>query len=386
MTRRQGRYQRRQEKRKANLQARNDAVGTLDQIFTFNRGYKAGKKCCCGVGWKRSVQEFKLYLFSGTAERCNAIKQETWKPDKYVDFIINERGKRRLISAPRIQDRQIHKLVSQYVLYPLYKDSMIYNNGASLRGKGLAFSQGQTKKELVSHLKRYGRTGYVLLVDFSSYFLSVNQQEVLKRHEKYILNPQIRKLCNQIILSYPGGYGCPLGVEPSQQEMVAFPSSIDNWLKSGLGLKGAGHYMDDYLILCPPNISPEQVRDEMIQRAKNISLNISFRKTKIIPIGNSFIFCKTKYKIAENDRIIMQGYRKSFSKLCQKIPILASKNLSLEGLWGSLNGSLAYFKKTNNHNEYLKAQRKIYNQFGVNAEVYKEFKKQYEQIYNKQTL
>jgi len=74
MTRRQGRYQRRQEKRKANLQARNDAVGTLDQIFTFNRGYKAGKKCCCGVGWKRSVQEFKLYLFSGTAERCNAIK------------------------------------------------------------------------------------------------------------------------------------------------------------------------------------------------------------------------------------------------------------------------------------------------------------------------
>jgi len=84
-------------------------------------------------------------------------------------------------------------------------------------------------------------------------------------------------------------------------------------------------------------------------------LNISFRKTKIIPIGNSFIFCKTKYKIAENDRIIMQGYRKSFSKLCQKIPILASKNLSLEGLWGSLNGSLAYFKKTNNHNEYLKA-------------------------------
>jgi len=46
--------------------------------------------------------------------------------------------------------------------------------------------------------------------------------------------------------------------------MVAFPSSIDNWLKSGLGLKGAGHYMDDYLILCPPNISPEQVRDEMI--------------------------------------------------------------------------------------------------------------------------
>ncbi len=386
MSRREGRYQRRQEKRKANLQARNEAVGTLDQIFTFNRGYKAGKKCCCGVGWKKSTQEFKLYLFSGTAERCHAVKTGTWQPGGYVEFIINERGKKRLISAPRIQDRQVHKLISQYVLYPLYKDSMIYNNGASLRGKGLAFSQQQTRKELRQHLRRYGLSGNILLVDFSSYFLSVDQREVLKRHERYILNPEVRGLCDQVILNYPGGYGCPLGVEPSQQEMVAFPSSIDNWLKCDLGLKGAGHYMDDYLILCPPQIDAEWVRDEMIRRAENIGLNISFRKTKIIPFGTPFIFCKTKYQIAENYKIIMHGYRRSFSKLCQKIPILASKQLSLEGLWGSLNGAFAYLQNTNNHNEYLQAQRKVYQYFGVNAEDYKEFKKQYEQIYNQSTL
>ena len=43
-----------------------------------------------------------------------------------------------------------------------------------------------------------------------------------------------RALADSVVASSPcptPGRGMPLGVEPSQQEMVALPSSIDNWIK-----------------------------------------------------------------------------------------------------------------------------------------------------------
>ena len=42
-----------------------------------------------------------------------------------------------------------------------------------------------------------------------------------------------------------------MGVEPSQQEMVALPSSLDNYLKCQLSIHGMEHYMDDYNLKLP---------------------------------------------------------------------------------------------------------------------------------------
>lgn len=55
---------------------------------------------------------------------------------------------------------------------------------------------------------------------------------------------------------------CLLGVEPSQQEMVALPSSIDNWIKCQAGVHVAGHYMDDYYIALPDIEECEEARPE----------------------------------------------------------------------------------------------------------------------------
>lgn len=61
----------------------------------------------------------------------------TWKPMKCVHFTLRERGKVRPIDAPHVTDRQIHKTECNEVLVPLYGPCMIYDNGASQRGKGL---------------------------------------------------------------------------------------------------------------------------------------------------------------------------------------------------------------------------------------------------------
>ena len=71
--RHEARYQRRKAKRLEKLTARNRAVGTIRTAFSYRKMFFYGKKCCNGVRWKQSTQNFELHLFSGTASRRKAI-------------------------------------------------------------------------------------------------------------------------------------------------------------------------------------------------------------------------------------------------------------------------------------------------------------------------
>lgn len=157
--RHEARYQRRKAARLQKKIERSTAVGDIKDVYNFEDTFKYGLACCKNVRWKSSVQEFEAYLFSETAHRINTVINNTWAPDKYVHFTINERGKTRPIDAPRIQDRQINKVFTKKVLLPLYYPNMIYNNGASLEGKGFHFSINELKKDLSKHYKKYDKNG-----------------------------------------------------------------------------------------------------------------------------------------------------------------------------------------------------------------------------------
>ena len=159
MSRRSGRYERRKAKREANRLQRSINVGGLNDVFTYHDLYSAGKQCCNAVRWKNSTQRFELHLFSGTARRRRLILERKWEPAAYVHFLISERGKTRPIDAPRIQDRQIHKVFTQKVLLPLYLPSMIWNNGASLPGKGLNFRSESYGRTCVTIFVGMGKKG-----------------------------------------------------------------------------------------------------------------------------------------------------------------------------------------------------------------------------------
>lgn len=133
--RHEARYQRRRAARRARQEARCAALGSLEEVFSYHTMFKYGRKCCNGVRWKQSTQNFERHLFSHTAKQRRRILAKRWRPKKYVHFTVCERGKIRGIDAPHITDRQIHKVISKEVLEPLYDPSMIYDNGASRIGK-----------------------------------------------------------------------------------------------------------------------------------------------------------------------------------------------------------------------------------------------------------
>lgn len=177
---------------------------------------------------------------------------------------------------------------------------MIYNNGASLEGKGFEFSKRMLKEDLRWHFRRYGRDGNVILIDFKQFFPSVSHEEIFKRHEKLLLNPDIRKIGDDVVNTVSGGVGLPLGVEPSQAEMIAFPSALDNFIKCQLSIKCAGHYMDDYYVIVPPDRDAKEIMALIVAKAESLKLTVSKSKSRIVPLTKPFRYCKAKIYFDRN--------------------------------------------------------------------------------------
>lgn len=369
--RREARYQRRRAKRQAKKKARSDSLGGLEHTFTYRKMFRWGKKCCNGVRWKQSTQNFELHLFSGTARRRREILEGKRKPKKCSHFTLRERGKVRPIDAPHITDRQIHKTLCNEVLIPLYKPSMIYDNGASQRGKGLHWAYHRLEEQLHWHYRRYGRAGGVFLLDLKSYFPNAPHAAIYRRHEEFILDPELRALADNIVTNSPcptPGRGMPLGIEPSQQEMVSLPSSIDNYIKCQLGIHTAAHYMDDYYIILPDIEKLKEVAREIVRRFEAMGIRVSKRKCKIIPLSRPFRFCKVRFTLTGTGRVILNGCRDGIKRSRRKLKFfqreVAAGRRTLAEAAEYMQSQRAYYKTFDDHGRLLRLEQLAYAIFG----------------------
>lgn len=368
--RREARYQRRRARRLANKQARNAAVGSLEKAFGYRAMFMYGKKCCNGVRWKQSTQNFELHLFSGTAARRRRVLDGTWTPGKCVHFTLRERGHVRPIDAPHISDRQIHKTLCNNVLVPLYTPSMIYDNAASQSGKGLHFAFRRLEEQLHWHYRRYGCQGGVFLLDLKGYFPNAPHAALYQRHQELIQDPRLRALADAIIQHSPcptPGIGMPLGVEPSQQEMVSLPSSIDNFIKCQASVHCAGHYMDDYYIILPDMEELRKLAYEIVRRFEAMGIRVSKKKCKLMSLTR-FKFCKATFRLTESGHVIRNGNRDGVKRARRKIKFFHREYVagrrSLADAEEYMQSQCAYYESYDDHGRLLRLRQLYYAIFG----------------------
>lgn len=334
--RREARYHRRKSKRQANRLKRSKEVGTLQDVFNYHDMFFYGRKCCTGVRWKQSTQNFELHLFSGTAKRRREVLDGKWKQKKCAHFTISERGKVRPIDAPHIDDRQIHKVFTNEVLIPLYHPGMICDN-----------------------------------LDLKSFFPNANRDIIYRRHQQVMLDPQIRAVADAIIDYAPygnaPGRGMPLGVEPSQQEMVSLPSAIDNYIKCQLGLHCAGHYMDDYYVIYHDIEELKQIARDIVKKFESFGIRVNKKKCKIIPLIKPFRFCKARFTLTETGAIKINGSRDGVKRARRKLKMfhreyLAGKKTLFE-IDQYMECQTAYYRHFDDHGRLLRLRRLHYAMF-----------------------
>ena len=170
-----------------------------------------------------------------------------------------------------------------------------------------------------------------------------------------------------MVAAVPGGVGMPLGVEPSQQEMVALPSFLDNWMKCQLSIHGMGHYMDDYDAALESRERAEWVKEEAIRRAEEKGLKVNRNKCHVIDLDKPFRFCKAKFQILPSGRIITHGCRDGMKRARRKLRYFRQQvdtgEKIVEQVAEWLKGPIAYYEQFNDHGRVLKLRRLYYALF-----------------------
>lgn len=245
-------------------------------------------------------------------------------------FVIRERGKKRNITTNIMVDKTVNHLLCDEILSPAISPFLIYDNGASQKNKGVAFS----RKRLEAHLHKYYREhksndGYILLMDFSGYYASIPYKKCL-----LVMNDLLRNVNNEeramtmwilqnifqvFSIESNKDRGINIGSQPSQNIGIAYPSRIDNYIKIVKGCKYYGRYTDDSYIIHESKEFLNEVLEGMLEIADKLELIINPKKTHIAKLSQTFKFLQLKYSLTETGRIIRRINPKAITRQRRKL-------------------------------------------------------------------
>lgn len=290
--------------------------------------YQSFKECRKGVSWKYSVQKFSLYRFFELNTLIQKLERRDFNFEECKVFDICERGKERHIKAVGLQERILQKTICREYLVPLLSKSLIFDNGATLKGKGVSFSRNRIVKHLTDYYRKYNSNGYVLQLDFKDYFNSIDHKKLFELLEDKIEDKEIFELIKSLI-SKNGNKGLGIGSELSQILAVWFPNKLDHFCKEKLRLKYYGRYMDDIYIIHESKFFLEYCLAEIENVCKELKLTLNTKKTKIVKLSEGFTFLKVKYRFTDTGKILKLGGRESCKRMRGKLNKL--KQLLEEG-------------------------------------------------------
>ena len=135
--RHEARYRRRKAERQRRRDARSEACGSFEQVFSYEHLYRAGRECCKGVGWKCSTQRYLGNFTANIARTHRELMDGIGKTKGFFAFDLMERGKLRHIRSVHIAERVVQRCLCDNALVPLFSAAFVYDNAASLKGKGI---------------------------------------------------------------------------------------------------------------------------------------------------------------------------------------------------------------------------------------------------------
>lgn len=170
------RYQRRVAARQAKRIAYSESFGRYEDVFSYEHLYQAGKNCCKGVMWKNSTQSYMSRITTNTASTHDALLRREFRSRGFHDFDLIERGKLRHIRSVHISERAVQRCLCDNILVPVFSHSFVFDNAASLKGKGVDFAMDRLDRHLHRFYRKFGiegvESGGVLTGDFSDFFNS----------------------------------------------------------------------------------------------------------------------------------------------------------------------------------------------------------------------
>lgn len=333
------------------------------EIFDSNLLYESFLRAKQGSDWKPQVQQFEMTYLLHLAE----IQQELESGEVHflpnTEFTIRERGKVRHITGEQIRDRVAKHALCDEILSPAVRKYLIYDNGASLKGKGIDF----TRRRLLTHLRKFyqknrSNDGYILLMDFSKYYDNIRHDVLMEQFRKYVDDEVALNYLAQVIdrskvdVSYMTDEeyaGCMeevfnsleyekvdrrlltgekfmykhlnIGDQVAQVAGIMYPIPIDNYIKIVRSVKFYGRYMDDSYVIHESKEFLEDLFQEIIRIAQSIGITVNTRKTRICKLSSMWRFLQIQYSLTETGRVIQKINPKRLTCMRRKMKKLVHK-------------------------------------------------------------
>jgi hypothetical protein len=357
--RRINRYKRRKAKRDRKREEKIGCHDSLEVVADGNALVEAFYESKREVSWKASVQRYEMNLLRNTLESKKKLERGENVSQGFIEFSLSERGKTRRIKSVHIKERCIQRSLCDNVLVPTLQRGLIYDNGASMRNKGIHFALNRMDAHLHQYYRDNGfsNEGYILLIDFSGYFDNILHEPIYNLLRKEFKDERILNLSRQLIEPFDEtGEGKSLGIgsQISQILAVRYPTEIDMYVKQKLHIRYYGRYMDDSYLIHHDKEYLKQCLEEMKILYAKYGIIINTKKTQIVKLSKGFTFLKIHHILTESGKIIKKPCKDSIVRERRKLKKLKKKLddgvIGFEDIECQYSSWRGYISYTNSYN------------------------------------
>lgn len=318
-----------------------DMTPGFDYIFSLDALRWSLKECRKGVTWKSPTIYFSEFSEYELRDLRDEIYSGQLQLHKLYHTSIYERGKERLICSLNFRDRIIQKSLNQNYLLPLFTPKFIYDNCASLKGKGVDFALNRLHAHLEKAYAKYGKDFYIGKLDLKSYFDSIPHAYIYNIIDRYTEDKRIMSIVESILKQYqydewicdglPIPIGVGLGGEVAQSFGIICLNEADHLLKEQFKIEFMVRYMDDIIIIDKSKQKIEETINWLsLYLAKIGGMRFNEKKTMILPASEGVVFLKFHFYLGNNYReVYMRPDKKSIKR--EKRKLVKMHDLFVEG-------------------------------------------------------
>lgn len=311
----------------------------------INSFYEAKKNC----SWKHSVQQYEANLLKNIRKTQLELRNKTYRQDEFYDFFLNERGKERYVRSINFYDRVVQRSLCDHI-NPIVEPYLIYDNGASVKRKGIDFARKRIENHLHKYYRKNGHVGYVLIIDFSKFYDNILHKPLMDMYREIIDDNDILDLINHLVDSFSIDVSntdikeddlfdsleyakmnnektgeryinksLGIGSQISQTSGIYYPTKMDNYCKIVKGIKYYGRYMDDTYIISSSKEELKNLLCDITDICNKLGIFINHKKTQIFRIDKGFTFLKIKYRLTSTGHLVRIPVKKGFTRERRKL-------------------------------------------------------------------
>lgn len=328
-----------------------------------NNLYKAYTASIKNSKWKESTQKFMLNYLDYIFRIQDALKSRMLVNGKAYEFELHERGRVRPITGYPVPDRIIRHVLCDDIFLSKIKRKIIYDNGASIKGRGISHTRRRFETHLHRYFKEYGNKGYILFGDFRKFYDNIIH-DIAKRQlldlvdgDDYVgwlldvifdgfkidvsyMSEVEYSSCLETIFNKLDYRMIPksrltgekfmeksvnIGDQLSQLIGVYYPHRIDTYIKYVRSQKYYGRYMDDWYVMSPSKSLLHDILTNVCVIAKELGIHVNKKKTRIVKICGPYKYLQIKYTLTDTGKIIKRINPERLTAMRRKIKKLAIK-------------------------------------------------------------